>query len=53
MFLIGEKIDLENSDTKITLKQMGCIQDNQEYNPKLYKSHLVWKNKIFAEIDNM
>ena len=53
MFLIVEKIDLENSYTKITLKQMGCIQDNQEYNPKLYKSHLVWKNKIFAEIDNM
>ena len=53
MFLIGEKIDLENSDTKIILKQMGCIIDNPEYNPKLYKSHLLWKNKIFAVIDNM
>ena len=53
MFLIGEKIDLENSDTKIVLKQMGCIIDNPEYNPKLYKSHLLWKNKIFAAIDNM
>jgi len=53
MFLIGEKVDLDNSEIKITLIQMGCIEDNPDYNPKLYKSHLLWKNKIFAAIDSM
>lgn len=53
MFLIGEKIDLECSDTKTELKQMGCITDNPNYNPKLYKSHLLWKNKILAAIGNI
>lgn len=53
MFLIGKKIDLDNSGIKETLIQMGCIIDNPEYSPKLYKTHLLWKNKIFAVIDNL
>ena len=53
MFLIGKKFEVENSEAKVTLMQMGCIQNNPEYNPKLYKSHLLWKNKIFSMIDSM
>ena len=51
MFLIEKRIDLEDCNIKETLKQMGCIRDNPNYNPKLYKSHIIWKNKILSVID--
>ena len=51
MFLVGKRLDLEDFKTKDNLKQMGCIIDNPEYNPKLYKSHLIWKNRILSAVD--
>jgi len=53
MFLIGKRQDLDDFKIKETLKQMGCITDNPDYNPKLYKSHLLWKNKILSTIDSL
>ena len=53
VFKIGKNIDLDKPRIKETLKQMGCIVDDPNYNPKLYKSHLLWKNKMLATIDNM
>lgn len=52
MFLIGKRLDLDDFKIKETLKQMGCITDNPNYNPKLYKSHLLWKNDILSMIEN-
>jgi hypothetical protein len=53
IFKIGKNVDLDKPRIKETLKQMGCIVDDLNYNPKLYKSHLLWKNKMLATIDNM
>lgn len=53
VFKIGKNTDLDKPGIKDTLKKMGCITDDPDYNPKLYKSHLLWKNKMLASIDNM
>ena len=53
VFKIGKNTDLDKPGIKETLKQMGCIVDDPNYNPKLYKSHLLWKNKMLETIDNM
>lgn len=47
------KVDLDKPGIKETLIQMGCIEDNQDYNPKLYKSHLLWKNRTVDEIERL
>ncbi len=53
VFKIGQNVDLEKPGIKESLKQMDCIIDDPDYNPKLYKSHLLWKNKMLATIDNL
>lgn len=53
VFKIGKNVDLDKPGIKETLKQMGCIVDDPRYNPKLYKSHLLWKNKTLTKIDNL
>lgn len=51
MFLIGEEVNIDKSGIKENLKSMNCIADNPNYNPKLYKSHIIWKNEILDTID--
>lgn len=53
LYTIGNKVNLDKPGIKETLLQMGCIQDNTHYNPKLYKSHMIWKNNVLASIDNI
>ena len=53
VFKIGKSVDLDKPGIKETLKQMGCIIDDPNYNPKLYKSHLLWKNSMLSTIDNL
>ena len=53
VFKIGKNVDLDKPRIKEILKKMGCITDDPNYNPKLYKSHLLWKNKMLAKIDNL
>lgn len=50
MFLIGKRMDTDD-DTKTTLLQMGCIVNNSKYDPKLLKSHLIWKGKNMGTMD--
>jgi hypothetical protein len=47
------KVDLDKPGIKEVLLQMGCIEENKDYNPKLYKSHLLWKNKTVDEIESL
>ena len=51
MFLIGEEVNIDKSGIKENLKSMNCIVENPNYNPKLYKSHIIWKNEILDTID--
>lgn len=44
-------VDLDKPGIKEALMQMGCIEENKDYNPKLYKSHLLWKNKTVEKIE--
>ncbi len=48
MFLVGKTTDMYTPEIKADLMQMGCIEDNPEYNPKLYKRHLIWKMKALT-----
>lgn len=45
------KVDLDKQGIKEALMQMGCIEENQDYDPKMYKSHLLWKSKAIGEIE--
>ncbi len=53
MFVIGDNADAEVPDIENTLAQMGCIEENPQYNPKLYKAHLAWKRAILDDVDSM
>ena len=53
LHVFEDKINLDKPGIKEALMQMGCIEENPEYNPKLYKSHLLWKNKTVGEIENL
>ncbi|NIP61604.1 MAG: hypothetical protein GWN01_05980 [Nitrosopumilaceae archaeon] len=52
MFSISDKVDPFKPRIKSTLIQMGCIKENPHHNPKLYKSHLLWKNENLKEMEN-
>lgn len=41
LFLTGINADLDDS-VKSELVEMGCVEENIDYDPKLYKSHLLW-----------
>ena len=45
-------VDLDKPGIKEVLMQMGCVEENKDYNPKLYKSHLLWKNKTVESLEN-
>lgn len=53
MFVIGDSTDTTIPDIENTLMQMGCIEENPQYNPKLYKAHLAWKRMILDDVDSM
>lgn len=53
MFIVGETANRHTSEIEAELTQMGCIEGNSQYNPKLYKSHLAWKHDILAKVDSM
>lgn len=53
LYNIGDKVNLDKTGIKERLMQMGCITENPSYNPKLYKSHLIWKNEILNKIDRL
>ncbi len=52
MFSISEKVDPFKTGIKSTLLQMNCIKENLHYEPKLYKSHLLWKNEKLKNLEN-
>lgn len=47
------RVNLDKPGIKEALMQMGCVEENQDYNPKLYKSHLLWKSKTEDEIERL
>ena len=49
IFLAGD-VDHEAPGIKTTLRQLGCIEENPDYNPKLFKSHILWKHKMLSVI---
>lgn len=53
LHVFEDKINLDKPGIKDALMQMGCIEENQEYNPKLYKSHLLWKNRTVGKIEEL
>lgn len=53
MFTIGETAGPFMPEIETDLTQMGCIEENPLYDPRLYKSHLMWKREMLGEIDSM
>ena len=53
LHIINGTVDLDKPGIKEMLLQMGCIEENQDYDPKLYKSHLLWKSKTVNEIERL
>lgn len=50
MFVTGKKDDVFAPSIRADLMEMGCVEENPEYDPKLYKSHTMWKMKMLGEI---
>ena len=47
-FLDGMDCEAEDPEAEAELMQMGCLRDNEGHDPKLYKSHLLWRERALA-----
>lgn len=48
----GGQCDLDAGGTRARadLVRMGCLRENGSYDPRLYKSHMLWRERKLAEI---
>ena len=37
-------------EARADLVRMGCLRENDSYDPRLYKSHVLWRERMLAEI---
>lgn len=38
------------SEAREDLARMGCLRENADYDPRLYKSHVLWRERKLADI---
>lgn len=43
----GEAHD-DGGEARDELARMGCLRENGEYDPRLYKSHVLWRERTLA-----
>lgn len=52
VLLAGDGLDAEDPAARGDLVRMGCLRDNAEHDPRLYKSHVLWRERKIAEIES-
>ena len=47
----GELAGAADLEARADLVRMGCLRENDAYDPRLYKSHVLWRERKLAEIE--
>ena len=48
----GDDIDPDpGGEARAELAQMGCLRENADYDPRLYKSHVLWRERMLSDVE--